>query len=104
DGAPGARPHDTADLRDHARGAHVALEHVAVTGEARGALLDPGPARVVDLDERGAGRHRQVLDLADLLRVDLTERPPEHREVLRGDEDPAPIHGPVPGDHAVAGG
>src|SRR6185436_16967168 len=51
-----------------------------------------------------AGRHCQVLDLADLLRVDLTERPPEHREVLRGDEDPASIHGPVPGDHAVAGG
>src|SRR4030095_12658125 len=83
---------------------HVALEHVAVTGEARGAFLDPSPARVVDLDERSTRRHRQVLDLADLLRVDLTERSTEHREVLRGDEDPAPIHGAVAGDDAVAGG
>src|SRR4029450_8945596 len=104
DGAPGAPPLDPADLRGHARGAHVALEHVAVTGEARGALLDPSPARVVDLDERRARRHRPGLALAGLLRVDLTERSTEHREVLRGDEDPAPIHGAVAGDDAVAGG
>ncbi len=46
--------------------------------------------------------HGHVHDLADLLREDLRERPAEHREVLREDEDLAAEDRPVAGDDGVA--
>ena len=102
DGAAGARPHDHADLRDHAGRAHVALEDVAVAGERRRALLDPRAAGVVDRDERRARAIGEVHHLADLLRHDLAHGPAEHREVLASDEDLAAVDRAVAGDDAVA--
>ncbi len=73
------------------------MEDVRVSGERDDPLLDACPARVVDADYRAASRERQVHDLADLLRVDLTQRPTKHREVLRE-------HADLPtGDLSVAG-
>ena len=37
-----AGAHDQADLRHHAAGHHIALEHIGVTAQARHALLDAG--------------------------------------------------------------
>ena len=40
DRAAGAGPHDQRDLRHHARGQHVALEHLGIAGERGDAFLD----------------------------------------------------------------
>ena len=77
DGAAGARPHDHADLRDHARGAHVAQEDVAVAGEGGDAFLDARAARVVQADHGRAGLHGEVHHLGDLVADDLAEEPPK---------------------------
>ena len=102
DGAAGAGPEDQRDLRDHARGHHVAHEHLAVRGEAAHAFLDAGAPRVVEPDQRDAGLERQVLDAADLVRLHLRERPAEHREVLREHRDAPPADLAEARDQAVA--
>ena len=102
DGAAGAWTHDHADLRDHAARAHVPLEDVAVAGERSRALLDARATRVVDRDERRAGRHREVHHLRDLLCVHFPHRAAEDGEVLARDEDLRAVDGAVPGDDAVA--
>ena len=102
DGAAGARPHDQRDLRDDARGQHVAPEDLAVEPEGDDALLDARAAGVVDADHRDAGLERQVHDLDDLLAEDLAEGPAEDGEVLREDADLATVDGAVAGDDAVA--
>ena len=98
----GARPHDDRDLRDHAGVPDVAVEDVAVSGEARRAFLDAGPSGIVDADDRRADGRGQVHDLADLLRHDLTQRPAEDREVLAEHEDLAALDRSPAGDDAVA--
>ena len=101
DRAARARPHDQRDLRDDAGGHHVAVEDLGEQAERDHALLDAGAAAVVDPDDRAAGLQRVIHDLDDLLAVDLAERPAEHGEVLAEHADRAPVHGAVPGDHAV---
>jgi hypothetical protein len=54
DVAARARAHDHADLRDHARGEHVALEHLGIAAERRDAFLDARAAGVVEADDRRA--------------------------------------------------
>ena len=103
DVAARARAHDDADLRDHARGDHVALEHVAIAAERRHALLDARAAGVEQADDRRPRLHRHVLDLGDLLRVRLRQRAAEHGEVLGEHEDRAAVDRAPAGDHAVAG-
>jgi hypothetical protein len=102
DRAARARAHDQRDLRDHARAADVAQEHVAVRAERDDALLDPRAAGVVDPDDRAADLGRQVHDLAHLLGHHLAERAPEHGEVLGEDAHAAAVDRPVAGDHRVA--
>ena len=99
----GARAHDHRNLRNDARGDHVALEHLTVAAERRHAFLDAGAAGVEQADDRRAGAHRHVLDLHDLLRVRLRQRAAEHGEILGEHEDAAAVHGAPAGDHAVAG-
>ena len=101
DRAARARAHDQRDLRDDAGGHHVAVEDLGEQAERDHAFLDAGAAAVVDPDDRAAGLQRVIHDLDDLLAVDLAERPAEHREVLAEHADRAPVHGAVPGDHAV---
>ena len=102
DVAAGARTHDDGDLRDDARGQHVAQEHLAVAAERRHALLDARAAGVEQADDRRAVLQRHVLDLGHLLGVRFRQRAAEHREVLGEDVDHAAVDGAPAGDHAVA--
>ena len=92
------------DLRDHARGVHVAAEDLAVQAERDHALLDAGAGALVDADDRAAGLDGEVHHLGDLLAVDLAERAAEDREVLGEHAHLAAVDGAVAGDHAVAVG
>src|SRR6185369_3045433 len=94
-GAAGAWTHDHADLRNDARGHHVALEHVGITAQRGHAFLYTGAARVVQADDRCADFHRLVHDLADLLGVGLGQRAAEHGEVLAEHEHQAAVDHPV---------
>ena len=96
-----ARAHDQRDLRDDAGGHHVAVEDLGEQAERHHPFLDPGAAAVVEPDYRAAGLQRVIHDLDDLLAVDLAQRAAEHGEILAEHADRAPVHGAVPGDHAV---
>ena len=102
DGAARAGAHDGRDLRDDAGGERVAQEDVGVAGEGGDPFLDPRAARVVQADDRRARLHREVHHLADLRGVRLGEGAAEDGEVLREDEDGAPLHADRAGDDAVA--
>ena len=102
DGTTGARAHDQAELRDHARALHVAPEDLRVARERDDALLDPGSTRVVDPDQRAAVLRGHVHHLADLLREDLRQAAAKDREVLREDEDAAAEDRAVAGHNRVA--
>ena len=102
DRAAGAGPHDQRHLRHHARGQHVALEHLGIAGERGDALLDARAAAVIEADHRRAHLHRLVHDLADLLGMGLRQRAAEDGEVLAEDEDQPAVDRAVAGDHAVA--
>ncbi len=104
DGAAGARAEDHRDLRDDARGLHVAEEDAAVGGEADHALLDAGAGAVVEADHGCADLGGEVHQLVDLLGEHLAERAAEDGEVLREHEHLAPVDGAPPGDHAVGVG
>jgi hypothetical protein len=101
--AAGAGAHDHRDLRNHAAGHDVALEHVGITAERRDAFLDARAAGIVEADYRAADLDRLVHDLADLLGVGLGQCAAEHGEVLREDEDHAAVDRAVADHHAVAG-
>ena len=103
DVAARARAHDHGNLRDDARGEHVALEHLAVAAQRRHALLDARAARVEQADDGRAVAQRHVLDLGDLLRVGFRQRAAEHREILGEHVDHAPVHRAPAGDDAIAG-
>ena len=90
------------DLRDDARGVHVAAEDLAVQAERDDALLDAGAGALVDADDRAAGLDGEVHHLGDLLAVHLAERAAEDREVLGEHAHLAAVDGAVAGDHAVA--
>ena len=103
DVAARARPHDDGNLRDHAGGEDVALEHLAVAAERRHAFLDAGAAGIEQADDGRARLHRHVLDLDDLLRVRLGQRAAEHGEILGEGEHRAAVDRAPAGDDAVAG-
>ena len=103
DVAAGAGAHDDGDLRDHARGDHVAAEHIGIARERGDAFLDARAAGVIEADDRRPRLHRHVLDLDDLLRVGLRQRAAEHGKVLGEDEGLAAVDGAPAGDDAVAG-
>ena len=104
DRAAGAGPQHDGDLRDHPAGADVAEEDVGVAGQRDHALLDAGPAGVVEPDDRAAHAHGQIHHLDDLLGEDLAEAAAEHGEVLAEHADPAAVDRAVAGDDAVAPG
>ena len=101
--APRARSHDQADLRHHARGEHVALEHLGVAAERCDALLDARAAAVVKTDDGRTDLHRIVHDLHDLLGMALGKRAAEDGEVLAEDIDEPAVDRAAAGDDAVAG-
>src|SRR6185503_9295650 len=78
-------------------------EDLGVPAERLDALLDPGPAGVVEPDDGRAVLERQVHHVRDLLRVLFREGAAEDGEVLREDEDDAAVDRAVAGHHAVAG-
>ena len=100
--AAGRRPHDHADLRHHATGHHIALEHIGVAAQAGHALLDAGAARVVEADHRGADLHRLVHHLADFFGVRLGKSATEHGEVLAEHEHQPAVDHAVARNHAIA--
>ena len=103
DVAAGARAHDHRNLRNDARGDDIALEHFAVTAERGDAFLDAGATGVEQADDRGAGAHRHVLDLDDLLRVGFRQRAAKHGKILGEGKHGAAVDGAEAGDDAVAG-
>mmetsp|Transcript_46039 Transcript_46039/g.104903 ORF Transcript_46039/g.104903 Transcript_46039/m.104903 type:complete len:552 (+) Transcript_46039:582-2237(+) len=103
DGPARARTHDHRDLGDDARRKDVALEDLRIPAQRVHALLDAGAARVVEADDRGAHEHSLVHDFLDLERLRLAERAAQDREVVREDEDEAPVDEALPGDDRVAG-
>src|SRR5690606_13555120 len=60
-------------------------------------------ARVVEADDRRPTLHRQIHDLADLLRVGPGQAATEDGEVLGEDVDDATVDLAIAGDDAVAG-
>ncbi len=103
DRAAGARAEDRRDLRHDPGGERVAVEDLGVAAQARHALLDPRPARVVQPDQRRAGPQRQVHHVADLAGVRFRQRAAEDREVLREDVDLPAVDAAGAAHHAVAG-
>ena len=101
-GTPGARPHDNGNLRDDARGQHVALEDFGEPGERIDTLLNAGTARIVEADDGRAHFHRHVLHFADFLGVVLGQRAAEHGEILAVDEHEAAVDGALASDDAIA--
>ena len=101
DRAPGGGSHDGGDLGDHARGDGVAIENLPVGAQRIHALLDAGPAGVVEPHKRHPGLQGQVHDLADLLAVHLPQRPGAAGEVLGKGEHRAAVHLAKTGDHPV---
>ena len=102
-GAAGAGAADQRDLRHGPGELDVGVEDPAVAGERVDALLDAGPARVVDEDERAAGVQRLLHHVGDLVRVDLAGRAAQDGEVLAGQVDEAAVDRRRAGDDAVGG-
>ncbi len=80
----------------------VPEKNLGVAAQRDDALLDARAAGVVEADHRRAVAHRQIHDLADLLRERFGERPAEHGEVLREDVDEPAVDAAVSRDDAVA--
>ncbi len=101
--AAGTRAHDGRNLGDEAAGLGVALEYLREADQRIDALLDAGPARVVEADDGHAVLDGLVHHLADLLGDDLADRPAQHREVVGEEEHLPAVDVAVAGDDGVAG-
>src|SRR5690348_3620708 len=99
----GARAHNDADLRDHARGYDIALEDLTVTAKSRDTFLDTCTAGIKQADDRASRLHRHVLHLDDLLRVRLRKRATEHGKVLGKEVNGPAVDRTPAGDNAIAG-
>ncbi len=104
DCSTGARPGDDGQLRDHATGAHVAVEDVRVSGERHHPLLDARPRAVVDADHRRPGALGQLHHLAHFFGERFTQRSPHERRVVGEDEHLSTSNQAVPGDDTIAHG
>ncbi len=102
-GAAGARPHDGADLRNHAAGQRVAQKNIGVTRKRSHAFLNARAARIVQPNHRRAIAHGQIHDLANFQGVGFRERPTEHSEILGKNVCQAPGDAPVAGNKPVTG-
>src|SRR3954454_11745523 len=100
-GTTGAGPEDHRDLRYHTGHQGVPQKDVGVAPERNHTFLNPGTARIVQPNDRGASLERQVHDLADLLRVSLGERASEDGEVLREHVDQSAVDSARPGDNPI---
>ena len=98
-----ARPHDHGNLRNHARGHDVSLEHLAIAAERGHAFLDARAAGIEQPNDGRARLHCHVLDFYDLLRVRLGERAAKHGKILGEDKNSAAVDRAPAGHHAVAG-
>jgi len=101
-GAPRARAHDGADLRDHSARQRVAQKNIGITRERPHAFLNAGSPGIIQADYGRAVAHRQVHDLADFECIRLRERSTEYGEILREHVNQSPIHASKTRDKAVA--
>ncbi len=102
DRAAGAWTEDDRQLRHDARRQRVAQENLGVPAQRIDPLLDPGPARIGQTDDRCTAGHRQVHHLADLLGMRFRQRSAKHGEVLGVDEHDATVDGSPSGDDPIA--
>src|SRR5947209_5968069 len=98
----GARPHDHRNLRNDARGEHIALEHFAIAAKRRDAFLNAGAAGVEQADDWRAIAQSHILDFYDLLRMRFAERAAEDGKILGKDKDRAAVDRTPAGHDAVA--
>ena len=101
DGATGAGAHDQRDLRHHARGHHIALEHFGIAGQRGDTFLNARTTGIIQTDDGSAHLQGVIHDLTDLLGVSFRQRAAEHGEVLTEHEHQTAIDGAVTGHHAV---
>ena len=102
DGATGAGPEDTGDLRDNARGEYVAGEDFGVAGQRFDTFLNTGATGVIQADDRNAHLDAKVHDLADLFSQGLGQRTGENGKVLRVHVDRPAGQPAVTGDDTIA--
>ena len=93
---------DDGDLRDQAAQQLVAATQFGVPSQGGHRILDPGPCRVVDSDDRAADHRHPLHQAGNLAAEHLADRALEHRLVVAEDTDRPAVDGAVAGDHAVA--
>src|SRR5207245_2565858 len=87
----GKRCHERRDMGNDPGRQGVAKEDIGVATQADNTLLDTRPAALAQPDDRRAILHREIHNFADLQRVRFRNGATEHSEVLREDEDRAPL-------------
>src|SRR3989441_3750978 len=97
-----ARTHHSRYLRDHSRGKNVAKEYLSITTQADNPLLDSGPARIVNPDNRDPSLQSQIHDLRDLPSKHFTQRPRENGEVVREQIDRSSVNLAITRHNSVA--
>ena len=81
-GASGAWTHDHRDLRNHTRCFGIAQKDVGITAQRVDPLLDPGPAAVVNHDNRCLHIVCHILNPCNLHRMVFSQRPANHCKIL----------------------
>lgn len=100
-GPAGAGAHDHRDLGDDPGTLDIPAEDLPVAAQADHPFLDPGPAGIIEADDRRPVALGQVHDLADLFTERPAQTPAENSEILGEDVDQPAVDAPVSGNHAV---
>ena len=102
DGTTCARSHDQGDLGNDTGRVYVALEDLSIASKRLDTFLNSRTARIIHADHRCARKHSLIHDLANFLRLSLTETASENCEVLRVCKHCAPVNGALACHNTIA--